>query len=260
MPGRPCSAMSTAKPGYRWMSCGRESDPGVKLDVNAGVFVTGTDTGCGKTWVSVELIRQLRGQGLRVAGFKPVAAGATIRDGNLVNDDALALADASGLGTPYATTNPYCFAPPLAPHLAADEAGVKIETGPIQAAFHEMAGNSEFVVVEGAGGWRVPLGPDLDMQSLALELGLPVLLVVGLRLGCINHALLSEQAILASGVRLLGWVGAQVDPDMQRLNENIATLESGLSRPCLGILPHPGSSLALDRESALDLKRLMAGL
>jgi len=227
--------------------------------VTPGVFVTGTDTGCGKTWLSVELIRQLRGQGLRVAGFKPVAAGAALRDGNLVNDDALALAEAGGLDIPYATINPYCFAPPIAPHLAAAEVRVRVGIGPIRVAFKELVGCSDFVVVEGAGGWRVPLGPGLDMQLLALELGLPVLLVVGLRLGCINHALLSEQAILTSGARLLGWVGAQVDPGMASLNENIATLGSALSRPCLGILPHPGALNAPDREFPLDLRGVLAG-
>jgi dethiobiotin synthetase len=227
--------------------------------VNPGVFVTGTDTGCGKTWLSVQLIGQLRAQGLRVAGFKPVAAGAVRRDGILVNDDALALAAASGLDIPYDRINPCCFEPPIAPHLAADEIGVGIGAGPILDAFDAVAAGCDFVVAEGAGGWRVPLGPDLDMQGLALALGLPVLLVVGLRLGCINHALLSEQAILASGARLLGWVGAQVDPGMQRPNENIATLESVLARPCLGVLPHPDSLEALTREITLDLTHLTDG-
>jgi dethiobiotin synthetase len=226
--------------------------------MNQGVFVTGTDTGCGKTRVSVALIEQIRARGTRVGGFKPVAAGSAWRDGKLRNDDALALIAASGLDVSYPVVNPYCFDPAISPHLAAAEAGVKIEAGPILAARDELAARCDFLVVEGAGGWRVPLGPRLDIQGLALALGLPVLLVVGLRLGCLNHALLSEQSILASGARLLGWVGSQVDPGMARLNENIATLNAGLSRPCLGILPHPESGIALNRAVPLAIDDLVS--
>jgi dethiobiotin synthetase len=227
--------------------------------MNQGVFVTGTDTGCGKTRVSLALIEQLRARGVRVGGFKPVAAGSERHDGELRNDDAMALIAASGLDVSYRAANPYCFEPAIAPHLAAEEAGIKIEAGPILAARDELASRCEFLVVEGAGGWRVPLGPPrFDMQALALELGLPVLLVVGLRLGCLNHALLSEQSILASGARLLGWIGSQVDPGMARLNENIATLDAGLSRSCLGILAHPGSDKALTRAVPLEIDYLVS--
>ncbi|MDH5454295.1 MAG: dethiobiotin synthase, partial [Paracoccaceae bacterium] len=194
-----------------------------------GVFVTGTDTDCGKTYAAVALIGRLRERGMAVAGLKPVAAGATgCSDEVLRNDDALALMAASGLEIPYAVVNPYCFAPAIAPHLAAAESGVEISLARIRAACAEAAAVCDFIVVEGAGGWRVPLAPALDVQGLALALGLPVVLVVGLRLGCLNHALLSEQAILASGARLCGWIGSQVDPDMQRLNENIAVLNTRL--------------------------------
>jgi len=227
--------------------------------VNRGVFVTGTDTDCGKTRVSVTLISQLRAKGIRVGGFKPVAAGADWSDGKLRNDDALALRAASGLDIPYTTLNPYCFAPPISPHLASAEAGVTIEVDPIRAACAELASGCDFLVVEGAGGWRVPLGPQLDIRGLALELGLPVLLVVGLRLGCLNHALLSEQAILESGARLLGWVGSQVDPAMVYLNENVATLRSGLSAPCLGILSHPDSHSTLDPAVPLAVEQVVGG-
>ncbi|MCP5429126.1 MAG: dethiobiotin synthase [Chromatiaceae bacterium] len=214
--------------------------------MNRGVFVTGTDTGCGKTHTSMALIHALRDQGLRVAGFKPVAAGADWHDGELRNDDASALLAASGLDLPYAAVNPYCFAPAIAPHLAAAEAQVTISFGSILAAFEKVRAASDFVVVEGAGGWRVPLGPGFDIQGLALALGLPVILVVGLRLGCLNHALLSEQAIKASGAALLGWVGSQVEPGMPRLQENIATLEVELSAPCLGVLLHRDTAEAAD--------------
>jgi len=228
--------------------------------VTPGVFVTGTDTGCGKTRVCVTLIEHVRGAGLRAAGFKPVAAGAEWCDGQLQNDDAMALRAAGGLDLDYAVVNPYCFEPPVAPHLAAAESGVTIEPDRIRAARDVLGAACDFLVVEGAGGWRVPLGPGFDMQGLALELRLPVLLVVGLRLGCLNHALLSEQAILASGAPLLGWVGSQVDPGMARLNENIATLRSGLSVPCLGILTHPQSGTALDRALPLQIGDLIASV
>jgi dethiobiotin synthetase len=225
--------------------------------MNPGVFVTGTDTDCGKTRVSLALIEQLCARGIRVAGFKPIAAGAEWSDGELRNDDAMALAAASGLRFAYATINPYCFAPPIAPHLAAAEVGVTIESGRICAARDRLSAGCDFLVAEGAGGWRVPLGPGLDIRGLALELGLPVLLVVGLRLGCLNHALLSERAILASGARLLGWVGSQVDPWMARLNENVLTLEAELGVPCLGILPHPESRSVLSQTRPLRLDELV---
>ena len=201
-----------------------------------GLFVTGTDTDCGKTRVAVAIIRRLRADGLRVAGFKPVAAGAEQGRDGLRNTDALALAAASGLDVPYERVNPYCFAPPIAPHIAAAESGVTIDPGCLRAVFDELALSCDLVVVEGAGGWRVPLGPGCDIQSLALALELPVVLVVGLRLGCLNHAQLSEQSILASGACLLGWIGSAIDPDMARRSENLVALDGLLQSPCLGVL------------------------
>lgn len=222
-----------------------------------GVFITGTDTDCGKTHVATALIRALRERGLRVAGFKPVAAGADSHDGNLRNDDALALIEAATLDLPYERVNPYCFAPAVSPHLAAEEAATVIELAPIRHAFDRLAGQRDFVVVEGAGGWRVPLGPDLDGQDLALALGLPVILVVGLRLGCLNHALLSEQVILASGATLLGWVGNRIDPQMARQRQNLDTLAQRLGVPCLGILPHVAAGAVPGARSGLDIDALL---
>ena len=225
--------------------------------MNRGIFVTGTDTDCGKTEVALALIRGLRERGIRAAGFKPVAAGADWCDGELQNADALALKAVGAGEFPYSTINPYCFEPAVAPHLAAAEAGVGIDVDTVVAACAELASACDFVVAEGAGGWCVPLAPGLDIQDLALALGFPVVLVVGLRLGCLNHALLSEQAILASGARLLGWIGSQVDPAMARLNGNTETLTAQLSVPCLGILPHPSSQQKMDAEIALDLDALL---
>ena len=224
--------------------------------MDGGVFVTGTDTGSGKTIVSLALIKALSALGLRVAGFKPVAAGADWRDGELRNDDALALRAAGVPGLSYAMVNPYCFAPAIAPHLAAAEVGCVIDPAAILAARDALAARCDFVVAEGAGGWRVPLSPELDMQALALALDWPVLLVVGLRLGCLNHALLSEQAIRASGVSFVGWIGSQVDPEMPRLNDNIETLKSILAAPCLGVIPHPASREPLQQCIPLRLESL----
>ena len=224
--------------------------------MNAGIFVTGTDTDCGKTHVSVALIERLSRRGVRVGGFKPVAAGARWSDGKLRNDDALALKKAAGLDVDYRLINPYCFEPPIAPHLAADQAGQVIGLAPILAARDALTAACDFLVTEAAGGWRVPLAPDLDIQGLALELRLPVLLVVGLRLGCLNHALLTAQSIRASGVTLVGWIGSQVDPAMSHLNENIRTLENELPVPCLGVLRHPLSGTPADRARPLLLDRL----
>jgi len=225
--------------------------------MSRGVFVTGTDTDCGKTFVGVRLVEQLRARGRRVGVCKPVAAGATWCDGELRNDDALALIAASGLDLGYREVNPYCFEPAIAPHLAAAEVGAEIDLKVIQHACEGLAARCDFLVVEGAGGWRVPLGPRLDMQGLALALRLPVLLVVGLRLGCLNHALLSVQAIEASGAPLIGWIGSQVDPAMRRMKDNIDALREGLATPCLGVFPHPLSTEPLRAAMPLRLEAFL---
>lgn len=222
-----------------------------------GLFITGTDTGCGKTEVATALIRVLQGRGLRVAGFKPVAAGAAPNDGELQNDDALALRRASNVGQTYYETNPYCFAEPVSPHLAASSAGVEIDPDVIAAGLARVAGRSDLVIVEGAGGWRVPLGPNLDIERLVLHLKLPVLLVVGLRLGCLNHALLSEQAIMGSGARLLGWLASEIDPTMARVDENLDTLRTRMQTRCLGVHPHSGASDNVRPPEPFDLDALL---
>jgi dethiobiotin synthetase len=222
-----------------------------------GVFVTGTDTGCGKTRVAGLLIRSLRERGVQVAGFKPVAAGAVRRDGILQNDDALALAEASGLDLPYTLINPYCFAAPVSPHLAAADVGATIDLRRIREATNRLAAAADFLVVEGAGGWRVPLGPDLDMQDLARELGYPVVLVVGLKLGCLNHALLTAQVIRDSGLPLTGWIGNRIDPDMSHVDENVMTLKQRLGAPCLGVLPFVADGVELAPQALPDVAPLL---
>src|SRR5215207_282850 len=192
-----------------------------------GVFVTGTDTGVGKTFVAAAMIRVLAREGLRVAGMKPVAAGANRTNAGLLrNGDALALAAASNVPLPYESLNPYCFLAAVSPHIAAADEGITIETRVIQGHFEKLAVLADIIVVEGAGGWFAPISPSRTMADVALALGLPVLLVVGLRLGCLNHSLLSQRAIEASGAKFAGWIGNGITPQLDRASENLAALES----------------------------------
>ncbi|MDR3388570.1 MAG: dethiobiotin synthase [Rudaea sp.] len=205
--------------------------------MSRGVFITGTDTGIGKTLVSATLLAACNAEGRRAVGMKPVASGCTQTPQGWRNDDARLLI-AHSTGTPdYALVNPYAFAAPIAPHVAAADAGVEIHLEPILAAFAALSTNYDCIVVEGVGGWCVPLSPALMQSDLARALDLPVILVVGLRLGCINHALLSARAIVADGCQLAGWIGNGVDPTMARIEDNIATLRARLPAPCLGVLP-----------------------
>ena len=197
-----------------------------------GLFVTGTDTGVGKTRVAVALIHALCAQGLRVAAMKPVSAGS--EPGEL-NVDVVALMRASNVAADPRDVNPYAFAEPIAPHIAAQLAGVRIELDVIAEAYSRLAAQADVVVVEGAGGWRVPLNEREDMADLAQRLGLPVVLVVGLRLGCLNHAVLTAESITRRSVPWAGWVGNHLDPEMAQATENVATLRVRLPAPCLGI-------------------------
>jgi len=197
-----------------------------------GLFVTGTDTGVGKTRVAVALIHELRAQGLRVAAMKPVSAGS--EPGEL-NEDVTALLQAANVAADIRDVNPYAFDQPVAPHIAAAQAGVRIELAVITAAYSRLAAAADVVVVEGAGGWRVPLNEAEDMADLAQALGLPVVLVVGLRLGCINHALLTAESIARRQVPWAGWVGNHIDPAMACQAENLAALRARLPAPCLGV-------------------------
>jgi len=197
-----------------------------------GLFVTGTDTGVGKTRVAVALIHALRAQGLRVAAMKPVSAGSVPGE---LNEDVAALLQAANVRADIRDVNPYAFDQPVAPHIAAAQAGVRIELAVITAAYSRLAAAADVVVVEGAGGWRVPLNEAEDMADLAQALGLPVVLVVGLRLGCINHALLTAESIARRQVPWAGWVGNHIDPAMACQAENLAALRARLPAPCLGV-------------------------
>lgn len=209
------------------------------MNMTRGIFITGTDTGAGKTVVATGLVRLLAGQGRRVIGLKPIASGAVQTTAGLRNADALALAAASSVHVPYAVTNPYCFEPAIAPHLAAAEAGVPVPMTALMRWYEAASAVAEVAVVEGAGGWRVPLHPDGYLSDLPEQLGLGVVLVVGLRLGCLNHARLTLEAIERSGrCGFVGWVGCQVDRDYARLDANLDTLGRLLGQPALAVVPH----------------------
>ena len=202
-----------------------------------GLFVTGTDTGVGKSLISVALLHTLARQHARVVGMKPVAAGADFVDGLHSNDDVRALRAASTIRVPPDLDNPYLLPDPMSPHLAAARVGVQIEVATIARAYRALSQHADAAVVEGAGGFLVPLSDTQNGAHLAQALGLPVLLVVGLRLGCLNHALLSAQAIRAAGLQLAGWVANQVDPSMLAPADNIRYLEAQLGAPLLARVP-----------------------
>ena len=203
----------------------------------AGLFVTGTDTGVGKTHCAVLLTRALASRGLRVAVMKPVAAGAAPTTEGLRNEDALALMEAASVAADYATVNPYCLPAPVSPHLAAAACGIEITLAPILQAYARLARAADLVIVEGAGGWLAPLAPRLTIADLARALALPVVLVVGLRLGCLNHAALSAEAIRACGLPLAGWIGNAIDVEFALPQENLATLARLLGTEPLCVLP-----------------------
>jgi dethiobiotin synthetase len=212
------------------------------LDVNylsplSGLFVTGTDTGIGKTHAGVALIRSLRSTGRRVEGMKPVASGCAPIDGQWCNEDALALMAAAESKADYASVNPYALPVPTAPQLAAAQVGLTIELPVLQEAYRKLAGQADFVLVEGVGGWLAPLSDSLDQADLVRALQLPVLLVVGMRLGCINHARLTEQAVSASGGLLLGWLANDIEAGFDADGRYFEALSRSMQTPCLGRLP-----------------------
>ena len=212
------------------------------------LFVTGTDTGVGKTVISAALTRAWVARGLRVAVMKPIASGSDPTPEGLRNSDALTLMAAANVPAPYDVINPYCFLPPISPHLAAREARAVIELPHLRSRFQLLAAASDCVVVEGAGGWLAPISDTATMADLAATLALPVLLVVGLRLGCLNHALLTRESLSARGATFAGWVANAIDPHFARPAENLATLTARLGEPPLACVPF------LDRDTgAADL-------
>jgi len=205
-------------------------------------FIAGTDTGVGKTRVTVALLTAGRAAGLSVTGMKPVASGAEFISGRMASTDALQLAEASGQTTPYDELNPYCLEVAISPHIAAKLANITIDISKIVTIARGLQKHSDLLLIEGAGGWYTPIGERESMADLAVELGSPVVLVVGLKLGCLNHARLSLEAIRSSGCTFAGWIGNHTDPDFMAVAENLATLKDLLGSEPLGLLPHSSSS------------------
>jgi dethiobiotin synthetase len=206
--------------------------------ISTAYYISGTDTGIGKTHCSVALLHALRRHGLRSLGMKPLASGCEDFGDGLRNEDALALLAAGHRTLPYELINPYALREPTAPEIAAARDRVTIELEPIARAFAELQAAADVVLVEGVGGWLAPLSDTLMQSDLARRLQLPVILVVGLRLGCINHALLSARAIAADGLTLAGWIGNAIDPELSFAVETVAILRARLPVPCLGLLPY----------------------
>lgn len=217
------------------------------------LFVTGTDTEVGKTRISVGLIHKLIKQGYKVAGMKPIASGCELTDQGLRNEDALALMAASNVDLPYELVNPYAFEPAIAPHIAAKQVGVEIDLERIQQNYDRIQQQVDIVVVEGAGGWLVPLNQTHTMADLAKQLGLDVALVVGIRLGCINHALLSVAAIQQSGLQLKGWVANNLESSPQA-DEMVETLTQHIQIKPLGIVPRLTESMYATEHLTINVR------
>lgn len=210
-------------------------------------FVVGTDTNVGKTYIASTLLRYFVQQGKNAVGMKPVASGCELSlhgiwQGQLVNDDVVALYAAANVAAPLELINPYHFVPAIAPHIAAEIAGVEIDLDLIVRSYHALSEMADVVVVEGAGGFFVPLNDQQTLADLAVKLNLPIILVVGMRLGCINHALLTVEAIKARGLQLAGWVANQIDSDMSMFEENLASLQQRIEAPCLSVVGWQGQA------------------
>jgi len=220
------------------------------------IFVSGTDTGIGKTRATLALLEAFKSRGLTVAGMKPIASGCEERKSVLTNQDALAIQSCSSGQIEYADINPYAFAPPIAPHIAAARAGITVDPLAIQDSFHKLAKTYDRIVMEGVGGWRVPLSMDYSTVDLVNSLHLPVVLVVALRLGCINHALLSFECMQNDAVTVAGWIANRLDPDYGETAETIQFLEQHIQAPLLGILPFQPSCNAESLVAAIDISSL----
>ncbi|MCY7354613.1 MAG: dethiobiotin synthase [Lysobacter sp.] len=220
------------------------------------VYISGTDTGIGKTFASVVLLHALRARGLRAVGMKPVASGCERIDDQWRNDDALALQAASEPRPHYDDVNPYALPAATAPEIAARQSAIDIELPPIETAYRKLQAQCDVVVVEGVGGWAAPLSPTLDQSDVVRALDLRVLLVVGLRLGCINHARLTARAIEADGATLAGWIANDIDPDMEHRDAYFELLRSRITAPCMGRLPFAADGDAAKLASSIDMRLL----
>jgi len=222
-----------------------------------GIFVTGTDTGIGKTVVSCQLMDALAREGNKVIGMKPIASGAEKQNGIFKNEDALQLIEHANVDVPYELINPFCFEPAIAPHIAAKQSGEQIDFKVIEKAYHELTKQADWVVVEGVGGWSVPLSNKHKVADIPTRLNLPVVLVVGMRLGCINHALLTAEVIRNNGNNLVGWIANKIDQNMPVYEENLQTLKDMLGCPIIGQVPYfPAGQTGADQLINIETKFL----
>lgn len=221
-------------------------------------FITGTDTGVGKTLVTGALLHAFARQGRRVVGMKPVAAGCATTSQGLSCEDVEQLRAQSNVAAPLNLVNPYAMAPPIAPHIAAEQSGVEIDLDTIVTSCEALREMADVVLVEGVGGFMVPLNAAQDTADLAVMLDLPVILVVGMRLGCINHALLTAQAIRLKGLRLAAWIANRIDPAMMAFDENLHTLEARLGAPLLGVVPCLANAAPSPAAEFMDLSVLIS--
>lgn len=230
------------------------------MPADPGFFVTATDTGAGKTVASLGLMAALSGTGCRVVGMKPVASGSLPGpDGGWRNEDALRLQAEGPAGIAYPDINPYALRDPVAPHLAAARQGVRIGLDSIEQAFGRLAARADVVIVEGVGGWRVPLNEAETTADLVRRLRLPVILVVAFRLGCINHALLTAEAIRGDGLELRGWIANAIEPGYESAGETAAFLAARLGAPRIGLIPRLSAPSARAAAAGLDIGRLARG-
>jgi dethiobiotin synthetase len=233
---------------------------GARVPASSGLFVAGTDTGVGKTLVSEALLWGFAAAGLRVVGMKPVAAGARKAGGQWRCGDVECLVRASNVMADRRDVNPYCFAPPVAPHIAAAQAGTRMRLDAIRRSYYRLSAQADMVVVEGAGGWLVPLNGRQTLADIPSSLGLPVVLVVGLRLGCLNHALLTAAMIEATGLTLAGWIANRLQPRIPFPAENIDTLRRRIAAPLLGVIPFQGTPDAGRASRRLDISTLYSAI
>lgn len=224
-------------------------------------FVTGTDTDAGKTLISAALLHLATSRGLQSLGLKPIAAGCESVDGELRNGDALALMAEASIDLAYQSVNPIAFAPPIAPHIAAEEAGVRLSADRITALIRgALMRRYDFALVEGAGGWRVPLNERETLAAVASQLQFPVILVVGMKLGCLNHALLTAEAVYRDGLQIAGWVANCIDPDMAEFDRNLAWLQARLPGQFLGTVPYLAQPDAAGAAQYLNFELLESSL
>jgi len=220
-------------------------------------FITGTDTGVGKTFVARLLLKHAEALGLSTLGLKPVAAGCTDHSGTSANEDAWELMHSSSVQASYAEVNPVALLEPMAPHIAAQREGKEISVGPLAQHCRQLMNTADFTVIEGAGGWDVPLNDAESMADLAQQIACPVILVTGMRLGCINHTLLTASAIASSGLELAGWVANHIAPNMSVADENFAALEQRLAAPCIGRIPWEPWQTETKEHDLLNLEALL---